>query len=117
VAKPSRISTVDTAYAGFTTVSPGGSKVEIRIMPEELPLMPRNKPALVSSLVRPGESRLFKTNLNHRGHFPVIASLTRFIPILTDSLLFVLTSGLEQDQIHFFQQRTNAENDDDFFLF
>jgi len=44
--------------------------------------MPRNKPALFRTLVRPGEFWLFKkTPLNHQGHFPVIAGSTRFIPI------------------------------------
>jgi len=44
-------------------------------------VMPRNKPALFRSPVRPGESRLFKKNWNHRGHFPVNAGSTRCIPI------------------------------------
>jgi len=34
---------------------------------------------VVSHLVRPGESRFVLTFLNHQGHFPVIAGLTRFI--------------------------------------
>jgi hypothetical protein len=62
----------------FTTVSPGGLTVEIRIMPENQWWFigsRRNKLALVSHL---GESRMY-SNFKP-GHSPVIAGLTRLIP-------------------------------------
>jgi len=64
-------------YYGFTRWSYGGETVHAG----EATVMPRKKSALFRTPVRSGESRLIKTIKNHRGHFPVIASSTRFIPI------------------------------------
>jgi len=43
-------------------------------------MMPRNKPMLFRSPVRPGESWRFKKKRNHRGHILVNAGSMRFLP-------------------------------------